>query len=352
MASTSDRRGTADSARSDERGRIIHVAFGPGGGRIPASVSEQDVPAENDALVDARVESLEGREGEPLTDVFTRREVARLLHVSESRLRWLDQQHIVSPSATKGTRRVYTFQDLIALRATRELLARDVRPRDVARAIGALRYTLPRVTRPLHELRIVSDGRKIVVRTSDGSFEPVTGQMLLDFEVATLKDDVLRVLRPSISADRRQTAYDYYLEASALDEVPETFPHALELYERAVQIDPTLAIVYTNMGNIKFRQGNFDLAQELYHKALQYDEGQPEAHYNIGYMQFDRQEYPSAIRFFDLALERDPRFSDAHFNLALACERTGDRKRARIHWKQYLELEPTGAWADVARGHL
>jgi tetratricopeptide (TPR) repeat protein len=349
MASTNDRRGSADSARGEGPGRVIHVAFGAGGGRIPACSPEVAVDVER---ADAKRDEHNRNEGEPLTDVFTRREVARLLQVSESRLRWLDQQHIVSPSATKRARRVYTFQDLIALRATRELLAKEVRPRDVARAIGALRYTLPRVTRPLHELRIVSDGRKIVVRTSDGAFEPVTGQMLLDFEVASLKDDVLRVLRPAISPDRRQTAYDYYLEASALDEVPETFPQALELYESAVQIDPTLAIVYTNMGNIRFRQGNFDLAHELYRKALQYDEGQPEAHYNIGYMMFDRQDYPSAIRFFDSALERDPRFSDAHFNLALACERSGDRNRARVHWKHYLDLEPTGAWADVARSHL
>ncbi len=310
MASTSDRRGSSDSARNAEHGRIIHVAFGRGGGRIPAHAhaptptnEAPDVPSASREPAEPRAPEVPSlREGEPLTDVFTQREVARLLHVSESRLRWLDKQKIVSPSATKGTKRAYTFQDLIALRATRELLARDVRPREVARAIGALRYTLPRVTRPLHELRIVSDGRKIVVRSTDGSFEPVTGQMLLDFEIGSLKQDVLRVLRPSISPDRRQTAYDYYLEASALDEVPETFPHALELYERAVQIDPTLAIVYTNMGNIKFRQGNFDLAQELYHKALQYDEGQPEAHYNIGYMMFDRQDYSSAIRSFDLAL--------------------------------------------------
>ena len=59
-----------------------------------------------------------------------------------------------------------------------------------------------------------------------------------------------------------------------------------------------------------------------------------------------------AIAFFQRALQADPRFSDAHFNLAMALEAMGERGRARTHWKRYLELEPTGAWADIARDHL
>jgi tetratricopeptide (TPR) repeat protein len=248
--------------------------------------------------------------------------------------------------------RAYTFQDLIALRATRELLQHRIRLRDVARAIGALRATLPRVTRPLQELRIVGDGRRVVVRSDAGSFEPITGQMVLDFDVQSLSDDVVRVLRPEASPSRSRTAYDLYVEASGLDEDPSSYDKAEDLYGRAIRLDPTLAIAYTNLGNIRFRRGDEAGAEGLYERAIQIDPRQPEAHYNLGYVMLERGNAQRATSHFERALEGDPRFADAHFNLAMAWEQLGERSRARPHWKKYLELEPKGPWSDVARDHL
>jgi Flp pilus assembly protein TadD len=324
---------------------VIHVTFGAGGGRSPAG------PASGAKATATSVPPPpDGRE--PLTDLFTRREVAKLLGVSDARLRSLDRTHVVSPSGQKGKQRAYTFQDLIALRATRELLQHHVRLRDVARAIGALRASLPRVTRPLQELRIVGDGRRVVVRSDAGSFEPLTGQMVLDFEVQSLRDDVVRLLRPETTPSRARTAYDLYVQASTLDENPATYDEAEELYGRAVRLDPSLAIAYTNLGNIRFRRGDEVSAESLYRRAIDVDPRQPEAHYNLGYVMLERGEARQATGHFQRALEGDPRFADAHFNLAMAWEQLGERTRARPHWKKYLEFEPSGTWADVAREHL
>src|SRR5262249_26014794 len=156
---------------------------------------------------------------------------------------------IVSPSGARNGKRAYTFQDLIALRATHDLLARDIKLKDVAKAVGALRRTLPGVTRPLQELRITSDGRNVVVRAEGTQFEPVSGQMLMDFRVGTLEADVVRVLRPGNPA-RARSAFELYTRASALDENPATFEEAEGLYRRAIELDPQLGIAYTNLGNI------------------------------------------------------------------------------------------------------
>lgn len=323
---------------------VIHVTFGPGRhrGRSEHATAEgrpSSVPPPPD-----------GRE--PVTDIFTRREVAKLLGVSETRLRSLDRAEIVSPSGQRGRRRAYTFQDLIALRATRELLEHRVRLRDVARAIGALRATLPRVTRPLQQLRIVGDGRRVVVRSDGGTFEPLTGQMVLDFEVQSLRDDVVRVLRPETNAERATTAYDLYIRASGLDEDSATYDEAEALYRRAIRLDPQLAIAYTNLGNIRFRRGDEAGAEALYRRAIEIDARQPEAHYNLGYVLLERGDAKTATEYFQRALEGDPKFADAQFNLAIALEQLGERARARPHWKKYLEIEPTGTWADIARDHL
>src|SRR6201996_3925081 len=133
--------------------QVIHVIFGPGGGGA---------------------------------------EVVRLLGISTGRLRSLDRAGIVSPTGRRRGHRAYTFPDIIALRAARDLLAKRVRLRDVARAIDNIRGAIPKVTRPLAELRIVSDGKRVVVKSSGFSYEPLTGQMLLDFDVKALRADVVR----------------------------------------------------------------------------------------------------------------------------------------------------------------
>jgi tetratricopeptide (TPR) repeat protein len=347
-SSTNGRAGVGGGRKKRRRkgANVIHVTFGSRGGRV-------DGGAVSGARTHASGDSRPPGGREPVTEVFTVREVASLLGVSETRVRSLDRSKIVSPSGQRGAKRAYTFEDLIALRATRELLEHRVRLRDVARAIGALRAALPRVTRPLQQLRIVGDGRRVVVRLPDtGSFEPITGQMVLDFEVQALHDDVVRVLRPRTSSDRAAAAYDLYVQASGLDESPDTFDLAEDLYRRAITLDPSLAIAYTNVGNIRFRRGDEAGAEALYRQAIEIDRQQPEAHYNLGYVMLERGNSKLAAEYFERALEGDPRFADAQFNLAMALEQLGDRARARLHWKKYLEIEPTGTWADVARGHL
>ena len=402
MTNSTDNHDSLDRKRkAKKRGaNIIHVAFGPGGGRIDAarhgavtsgaSGASSDTHARAGAAPGASrggphasdVALMPGRQAnghangqasqasqesatgsgaahgpggasrEPVTDLFTSRDVVKLLGLSAAKLRTLDRAQIVSPTGSRNGKRCYTFQDLIALRATHDLLARQVKPRDVAKAIMALRQTLPRVTRPLQELRIVSDGRRVVVRTGDGAFEPVTGQMVLDFQVNALRDDVVRLLRPDTLKARARTAYDLYARASALDEDPASFEEAEKLYQRAIDLDPQLAIAYTNLGNIRFRRGDEAGAQTLYRRALEIDDRQPEAHYNLGYVLLERGDAQRAVPYFQRALQSDPRFADAHFNLAMAFEQLTERAKARPHWKRYLDIEPTGTWADIARQHL
>jgi DNA-binding transcriptional MerR regulator len=326
--------------------KVIHVIFGPGGGRAPGS----EVPGAAVRPSEPPPPPVQGRE--PVTDLFTGPEVVRLLGISSGRLRSLDRAGIVTPTGRRRGRRAYTFPDIIALRAARDLLAKKVRLRDVARAIDNIRGAIPKVTRPLAELRIVSDGKRVVLKSSAFSYEPLTGQMLLDFDVKALRDDVVRVLRPVVGRERARTAYDLYVRGSQLDEDPATLDEAEALYQRALELDPWLAIAYTNLGNIRFRRGDEDAAEELYKKALSLDGAQPEAQYNLGYVMLERGRPAEAVDFFKGAIASDPRFADAYFNLAMAYEQAGDAAKARPCWRKYLEIEPTGTWAEIARKHL
>lgn len=321
--------------------KIIHVVFGPGGGRVQKR---------DESALSSVAESSAGRE--PLTDLFSSGEISRLLGISQARLRTFDRAGVVSPTGRRRGRRAYSFSDLIALRTAQSLLEQHVRLRDVTRAVGALKRSLPKVTRPLQELRIVSDGQSVIVHTADGAFEPLTGQMVLDFEVKSLRDDVVRVLRPSAGRERARTAYELYLRASQLDEDPLSMDDAEVLYREAITLDPWLAIAYTNLGNIRFRRHDAEAAEVLYKKALEIDVRQPEAQYNLGYVMLERGQPELSVPLFQGAIEADPKFSDAYFNLAMAYEQIGETSKARPFWKSYISLEPSGTWTEIAKRHL
>lgn len=332
----------SNSKSGPEDNKVIHVQFGGTGPRVDAPPAAK-LPADLPELPKGR---------EPITDMFSGTEVCRLLRVTRSQLRSLARTGVVCPSGRRRGRRAYTFTDLIALRTATQLLRQRVRLRDVARTVSALRVALPRVTRPLSELRVVSDGKRVVVQAEDGAFEPSTGQMLLDFNVKTLRSDVVRVLRPAVSEHRRRAAYELYLQAGQLDEDPKTFDQAEDLYRQALELDPYLAIAYTNLGNIYFRKQDDVAAERMYLRALDIDPRQAEAQYNLGYVLLERGEPSKAIVHLKQAIAADPEFADAYFNLAMAYEHLDDARSARPFWKRYVELDPQGTWAEVARRHL
>jgi Tfp pilus assembly protein PilF len=57
----------------------------------------------------------------------------------------------------------------------------------------------------------------------------------------------------------------------------------------------------------------------------------------------------AALAHYKAALRADPMHTDAHLATALLYEKLGLRRRARDHWRRYLQWSPAGAWAEVAR---
>jgi len=166
---------------------------------------------------------------------------------------------------------------------------------------------------------------------------------------------------PFRTGSPHEQAYNLYARASLIDEDPAQYDAAERLYREAIAIDPKLAIAYTNLGNVRYRKGEEADAVELYEKAIAIDDRQPEAHYNLGYLRMERGKFGAAIESLRTAVACDSRFADAHFNLAMALEQSGGstnedrraiRTEAHSHWRRYLDLEPEGTWADIARAHL
>lgn len=325
--------------------KVIHVFFGRNGDYRIQSPAEQAALSEPPEKMEA-----ERATSDPLSSFYSQAEVARLFELSPSRLRYWAQTDFLVPSGNHEGRPLYTFQDLIALRAAKSLLDHGISLQEVRRSLDSIKKALPKIVHPLVELRVIAEGSAMLVRDDQGAFEAGTGQRVLDFRVDAIRNDVVRVLRPKSRG--RDVAFERYLDACRLDEEESAFEAAELAYLDALRLDPAFTSAMNNLANLYFRMGNSEGAEALYHRALSVDPCHPEALYNLGYLAQETGDIDAAIDYLSAAVNSDPAFADAHFNLALSLTDADRHDAAAPHWRAYLKLEPNGEWAPVAQRHL
>ena len=81
----------------------------------------------------------------------------------------------------------FGFSDLIALRTLVKLYESRIPPARIRNVLSAVRARLKDITDPLKQLRLISDGKRIHVQVGDHSMEPISGQLLFNFDRAELK---------------------------------------------------------------------------------------------------------------------------------------------------------------------
>ncbi len=319
---------------------VIHVDFGRGRGKGPGARGAGLAPP-----------PVEATERDTVARTFTPAEVADLFGLTVRRLQGWEARGIIVPSARKHWPRIFTFTDLLAVRTAKGLADAGFSLARIERAVDSLRRRLPDLAQPLADARVGAEGDHLVARRDGTAFDPVTGQLELDFDVQAIREDVVRVLRPRVSR-RMQDAYAHYLEGLRLDEDETTRGRAEEAYRKAMELDPGLATAITNLGNLRLLAGDRHEAARLYRQAMEADTTLAEAPYNLAYLLVEEGRQGDALALFERAIALRPDFAEAHFNLAMALSELGHRDRARGHWRRYLELEPRGPWATVARHNL
>lgn len=118
----------------------------------------------------------------------------RILGISRRQLQYWAGTDLIAPSArTDGGHHRYTFEDLVALRAAKQLIDAGVSVQRIRHSIGSLKRILPEVQRPLSELILVATGDLVLVLHEGSAFEAVSGQEWI-FEVSQLHREVERGL--------------------------------------------------------------------------------------------------------------------------------------------------------------
>jgi tetratricopeptide (TPR) repeat protein len=276
---------------------------------------------------------------------YSRADVRRKFGLSERQLRSWERQELISAHQT------YSFSDLISIQTLLKLRENHVQPRQIGRALASLREKLSWVKQPLSELRIVSDGRRIAVHLEGQKVEPISGQVLFDFDTAALGEmksfpDRKRAL------NHMREAEVWFQKGLELEETGAPVSQAVEAYLKVLEYNPDAAGALVNLGTIYYRQRKFTEAEKYYRRAIVADPAYPLAQFNLGNLYDEQSRVGEALDHYRRALQLNPQYADAHFNLALLCERAGETLKAVHHWKSYLKLDNSGQWAEIARRQL
>jgi tetratricopeptide (TPR) repeat protein len=278
-------------------------------------------------------------------EAYSREEIRRRFGLTERVLRNWERESLLPATGS------YSFSDLIAIRTIIGLRGKGFRLGQISEATRSLRRKLAGVERPLSELRIVSNGKKIAVLLGGQKMEAISGQILLDFDLSELG---------SVKAfpDRRQTATRmkeseaWFQKGLELEESNAPLDQVVEVYKKVVELNPNAAGALVNLGTIYYRARRFAEAERYYKEAVAADSKYPLAEFNLANLYDEQGRLTDALAHYQKALALNPQYADAHFNLALLRERTGEALQAVQHWQTYLKLDRSGPWADIARRQL
>jgi DNA-binding transcriptional MerR regulator len=261
-----------------------------------------------------------------------------MLGVSRGVVDGLIELGLVTP--TRGPRNAlrFTFQDVVLLRTALQLRTAKTTPRKLREALARLKRDLPDEL-PLSGIRIAAEGDAIVVKTGPSRWDAVTGQMLLDFEVAKVGGDVVLFdatpERKSTAAAQAQERYELAEQLLPAD------PGAAERnYRRAIELSPEpFYAAYVDLGALLCEdEHQCGEALRVFEEALEHFPDDAVLHFNRA-VAFDTMgRLDEARRSYEQCLALNPDYADAHHNLAILLEKGGDRRGLIRHLNAYRRL--------------
>lgn len=274
---------------------------------------------------------------------YSRQDVLRILRVSARQLQGWERTGLIDPLET------YTFQQLSQLRTLRLLSSQRIRSSRISASVTAMQR-VSGMANPLLEAGLFSAGSRVVFRHKGAIVDPLSRQLVFDFD--TLSNSRLRTVGSAaeVQRARESQAAELFYEAVRLEDEQGALRRVIELYTRAIELQPTHAAALINLGTIYYNQRQYIQAEQAYRRATEADPNYALAFFDLGNALDELQRLMEAIEVYKTAIRLVPKYADAHYNLALAYERIGEHRRALPHWMTYARLDPTGPWSNHARG--
>src|SRR4029450_8363487 len=150
------------------------------------------------------------------------------------------------------------------------------------------------------------------------------------------------------------------------------YDEAEAAYKKAIEIKPDFSEAYNGLANVYNAAKKFDLAAEASKKAMELVAAAPAGGapgapgaagpgaaatsasqtFNQGVILWNAGKIPEAKAQFEAAVKADPNMADARYWLGMSLVNAGTKEaltEAKPHFEMYLNIAPTGQYADTAK---
>ena len=153
-------------------------------------------------------------------ETFNSKMASRIVGVTLRQMQYWDERGFIRPSVRlaegRGTRRLYSFADLVQLKVVKDLTRRGLSLKKIRRCLKPLKRGIPESIRPLDSLRYVTDGERVFVLTTDKNkiLDVMDREFVFSFGIGNLVRELNGQVRrmggvkqpPDRRADGRKTA--------------------------------------------------------------------------------------------------------------------------------------------------
>lgn len=140
---------------------------------------------------------------------------------------------------------------------------------------------------------------------------------------------------------------------------------AVEAYKKALEVKPDETAVYNNLGNLYVKMGDVEAAQKAFTKAAELNPAEAGTYFfNLGVTFYNAGNLAAAVEPLQKSTQIDPNRADAYYLLGVCLYSQAEFKQEGDSWvtilkpgtkesfERYLELEPTGKFAEQAKQNL
>ncbi len=300
--------------------------------------------------------------------LYTPAMLNQLLGVSVSDVRRWARLGLIRPVRRVHRLPYFDFQEVTSARRIVQLLDSGTSRDRIEQGLRELQTRFPDVERPLAQLDLLADERRLLYRDERSLVDPHSRQRHFDFDEShgAAADDVdgthgeseptatllLHDPERSETDDRLDwTAADWFQQGCVLSNEG-NFAEAVEAFRTALLQLPDEPEFHLHLAEALYRNGMAEAALERYHVAVELDHEYVEAWTQIGCLHEERGELAPALDAYRVALEVHPEYPDAHLFLADALHKQGRTEEAIPHWRTYLLYDTRGPWAERARTQL
>ena len=333
--------------------------------------------------------------------------LSRMLNVPVRLIRRWARLGLLRPVRTVCRLPWFDYREAAGARRLAGLLSEGVSAEVIERSLGELSRVLAGSDRSLAQLNLLVHDRQILVRDERGVLNPRTGQRLLDFEgqqrpllrlaadsgVASLGLDVeaegaaaegvsecaaegsgvlpfSAAVRSGRAVSTEWTADEWFHEGCRRSEAGD-FDDAVVAFRRSLcrlsaeggglrhglgdleggvgLLHPDPADVNFHLADALYRGGRLESAVERYFCAVEWAPDFIEAWAQLGCLQAELDELEAAEESLRQALAIHPSNPDVLLSFAQLLDRQGRESEGVEYWRQYLQFDTRGPWAEHAR---